>query len=901
VLSLNGRDISMAGTATVDLTGGGDVYAYEFVPGTGGSRDVLSRFNNDQYNANFINGVGYQYPDARQVYAIVPGLSDAPVAAYDPIYSADYAELSSVSGVGRRVYLAGGNGLDAGWYTLLPAQYAMLRGGMRIVEQTGVKNAIPGSSTELADGSLLVSGYGDSLSGASQSAVHQFQVMSQDVIKSYSNIVTSGNDFTLAQASSKGLAAPRTGLDAGRLVLNPLASLQIDAVISSAAAKGGRGSQVNIAGSSMQIVLAAGAVPAGVVQLIADDLNNLNAESLLIGARRTDNADGTTSLAIAANTLIVANDADHPLVAPEIVLAVDDGVTSPVGSRLILEDGASLIATGTLNDQRTGAYVIDGRPTVNGSTTVPPTNSAIGALFRVANGPQRVVQRLRAGNSPAGPAATLTVGNVVVEGGAIGLDTSHGIVVITPELQAILGQGERLTLRSQTSIGFDNGSYRFKSIAFDAATLQTLEGGAVSVDAAAIQLGNAGASQAAISGGGTLTISADEIAVGNGGMATDGFGRVGLTARNGIFSAGKDGGFDVGSANLSLVTPYMGDRGMSGLFTNAPTSMHLASTGDVSISNAGTTPVDLSKLPGIPGSSLIIEGNDVAIAVTCRRSSGGCAQRQGGGRYRPLGRRGPRIPGYEQTFGDAADPQVKSAPGGSLSLAALGSSGIALGDAHLSVGNGNGNAGTLKLSASGGPVAWGTASLDGRGGKDGPGGTFFIDTQGAIDLVTLNRRVGADGFTGGFAARTRTGDIELEFGQVLTSGSVNLMTAASPAAAARSSSPPTRGSMPRRIVAVIVSFASCATASSTTPTSRATRAAPSPSAAQWSATRWTSPCRRRKASSVHRLSTSSASSGGTSSRWPTAAFTRASSTTRQPPPSRSTSPRTSTPPMSMAR
>ncbi len=140
--------------------------------------------------------------------------------------------------------------------------------------------------------------------------------------------------------------------------------------------------------------------------------------------------------------------------------------------------------------------------------------SAIGALVRVANGPQRVVQRLRTPvsttnpGSPAGLAASLTVGNVSLRGNAISLDTSHnasvasgvqlrgrdiafgagalafttgsapvGTVVITPELQAILSQGDHLTLRSQTSIGFDNGSYSFGATTFDAATLLSLEGG----------------------------------------------------------------------------------------------------------------------------------------------------------------------------------------------------------------------------------------------------------------------------------------------------------------------------------------------------------------------------------------------------------------------------------------
>ncbi len=161
----------------------------------------------------------------------------------------------------RRVWLDGGNGLAAGWYTLLPAQYALLPGGMRVVEQSGAKNVIPGTSFKLTDGSLLVSGrYGDALSGASDYQVRQFSVMSQDVIRSYSNIaLTSGNNFVLSQAAAQGAVAARNGLDAGRLVLNPLGSLTVNALVIGTPAldeKGnaiGRGSQVDIGGNRIVI------------------------------------------------------------------------------------------------------------------------------------------------------------------------------------------------------------------------------------------------------------------------------------------------------------------------------------------------------------------------------------------------------------------------------------------------------------------------------------------------------------------------------------------------------------------------------------------------------------------------------------------------------------------------
>ncbi len=155
VLHFGGTDVSLNAGATVDVSGGGDLYAYEFIPGTGGSHDVLSQLNTDPFSGNN----GYQYPDGRQVYAIVPGLSNAAAAAYDPIYSSNYGNLYSASAAGQSVYLSAAPGLAAGWYTLLPAQYAMLPGGMRVVEQTGATAIAPGSSNTLKDGTLVVAGY----------------------------------------------------------------------------------------------------------------------------------------------------------------------------------------------------------------------------------------------------------------------------------------------------------------------------------------------------------------------------------------------------------------------------------------------------------------------------------------------------------------------------------------------------------------------------------------------------------------------------------------------------------------------------------------------------------------------------------------------------------------------
>lgn len=832
VMRLAGDKITLGTGAVVDLSGGGDVYGYEFVPGTGGSRDVLSQFNSDQYSANFINGVGYQYPDGRQVYAIVPGLSDKIAAVYDPIYSANYTSLLSASGTGRRVYLSGGNGVSAGWYTLLPAQYAMLPGGMRVVEQTGVKDVMSGSSVKLGDGTIVVSGrYGDALSGAFDSQVRQFSVMSQDVIKSYSSIVlTSGNDWTLRHAAANGDVAPRVGLDAGRLILAPLSEMTVDATMRNAPAEGGRGSQVDIAGTVIDIVSTsanAGITPGSIV-LSAESLNNLKAESLLVGGTRTDNTDGTTTLNITSTSIIVANDSEHALIAPEIVLAVDDGtqkvngVVTPVASRLELRDGATIVATGAMSDQRSGAYLIDARvqfisnPVSDGNDHYNTAGSTgIGALVRVANGPQRLVQRLRSPNNPDlpgvigtpdGPDASLTIGSAYLHGSSVALDTSHALsignaaqiigkdialggsaiafsstpqpantIVITPNLLATLSQGERLTLHSQTSIGFDEGIYSFKTIRFDAATLKSFDGGDVTINADRFEIGNVSGPGTTAGGIGHLTVNAGEIAINTGTVVTDGFGAgVNLNASKGLFSTGVASVLDVGAASLTVNTPYIGDRSTPGVVANAATALTLKTTGDIAISSAGMQPLDLAGDPGISGSAVTIDGRSVSIAGTTVRATSGVLNMRASNGIALSDGAVLIAPGFAQTYGDTTDPQTKYAPGGLISLVAGGASGLSLGDATLSVGNGKGNAGTLKLSAANGVIDWGTASLDGKGGDGGKGGTFSIDTGGGFDLVALNTKVGAYGFTGGFDVRTRTGDLVLGSGQLLKSGSVNL-------------------------------------------------------------------------------------------------------------------------------
>ena len=93
-ISLNAPTVAIASGATADLSGGGDLYAYEFVAGPGGSRDVL---------------------DSRYTAAILPAYSSATSPSVFAPLDHQYQIGSNIS-VGDTVYLKGVPGLAEGYY-----------------------------------------------------------------------------------------------------------------------------------------------------------------------------------------------------------------------------------------------------------------------------------------------------------------------------------------------------------------------------------------------------------------------------------------------------------------------------------------------------------------------------------------------------------------------------------------------------------------------------------------------------------------------------------------------------------------------------------------------------------------------------------------------------------------
>ena len=623
-LRLAGKDISIAsdamGEVRVDARGGGDVFAFEFIPGTGGSRDVLDRFNPDVFSGND----GLQFADGRQVYALLPKNS-ANIALFDPIYSADYSSTAGgdLYGInaGISVTLDAAPGLAAGEYLLLPARYALLPGALRIVENVGAAAPTPGSTTTLLDGSMLVGGvYSTAGVDFAQSQRRSFTIQSKDVLSKYSRIeLTSGTTAAIKLADRSNSVAPLLPRDAARVVLAPLTSLKVAGAFATAPAAGGVGAQVDVGGTKIRIA-ATGALTEAATQdyvlLTTDTLANFNADSLSIGALRNNNANGTTRLDVVTNMLLVDNNVNFS--APELLLAVGGP-----GSLLSIEDapkggtGAVLTAVGILNDKRTGDYIINANGAVGSSSgIIDPTGS--GSLIRLANGPERLVTRegdfLR--RSTLLPARLDIGAGATLEAAAITLDTSRtfaidrtarigagpgqsgfvlalsadalriGSLTFRPEIEAQFGLAERLTLRSPDIVNFNPGTYRYNNLTIDAAGIGlaqpiplTALTGDVQLIADHVVLRNSSKDIGACKDVGArfcgavsnLTVDATDITFGSGQFRTYGFDAglagtgVTLSAREGMYVSGV-GGFSAVNFDenletpINLITPFIIDR-----------------------------------------------------------------------------------------------------------------------------------------------------------------------------------------------------------------------------------------------------------------------------------------------------------------------------------------------------
>ena len=315
-VSLTGASVSMAAGATVDLRGGGDLFGYEWVPGTGGSKDALA--------PGAVPGL----------FAILPALAGQ-FAPYDP---QEYA--GSELRPGDSVYLSGNDSVPAGTYALLPARYALLPGALLVSQVPGTTGIAAGTVNSLPDGTPVIAGYrsfGSTQLGSSQ--------MSGFAVRpgSYGRALAAYNDnfassFFAARAQrleSKTFVSPA---DAGSLSLFAGTALDARGSVLTTATAGGTGAAIDISALRLAVVAsAAGNSGSGSVQIGADQLTAWNPARLTLGGQWS--ATDPASLTVRSNEVSVADGVR--LSFDQIVMVARDRISIGAGAMVATRSAAN--------------------------------------------------------------------------------------------------------------------------------------------------------------------------------------------------------------------------------------------------------------------------------------------------------------------------------------------------------------------------------------------------------------------------------------------------------------------------------------------------------------------------------------------------------------------------------
>jgi filamentous hemagglutinin len=740
-VSLSGDQVSINSGAVIDVSGGGDLLAYEFISGTGGKHDVLS------------------IAEAPGRFAIVPTLSLG-YAPFDPQES-----VGSSLKVGDTIHLSTGvNGLPEGDYVLLPARYALLDGAFVVEAAKGYTDLSAGQSIQQLNGSTVVSGYRTVANTAYADArTGGFTITPATVLAKQARYNTSlASDFFAEQATANNTAVPRLPQDAGVLSIAAVSQLNIDGQLRAAAATGARGAAVDI--SAANLVVSESAVAGnGEVVVSANDLTALGAESLLLGGSRSS-TDAGVSLDVSSSKVTIASDA--VLSTPELLIAATDTVR--------VASGAKLTASGEL--PTTDTYLVSGD----------------GAMLRLASGEQAEIRRsnesgvqgslvLESGSllTATGGALALdasletqSAATLALQSGSLSLGASHinlsnqnvtaaGLTLNAAQLSSL--QLNQLALVSRSNIDvYGDVALSVNDLSIDAAGLRNQQGSTNAAITAAdrITLSNraqrsdtdAGASS------GTLQLNADNIVISEGSQRITGFDHVALIADTQVRGE-QQGGINV-VGDLTLSTPV--------LLAGTGASTNLTASGDlrVVVSDAVAAAQDKQL-----GGTLSLTGAAVTIASRVEAAAGKVVVNASSGDVSLINGAVIDVAGRTRDF----DGTVVAASAGEVNLESTHANVVAQSGSSIKVAAAaDGAAGHLNVKATQGSVTL-NGELQASAVNASNSGSVSIDANNVGDFSALTAALNTGGFNAERSIRQRgAGDLVLNSGSTVTAQQLDL-------------------------------------------------------------------------------------------------------------------------------
>ncbi len=762
VVNISSAQVSVDPGATIDVRGGGDLYAYQFVPGLGGSNDI------------FAGG---------KSFAVIPGYSG---------FGGDLGFSGSGLAVGDQVHLGASDGLPEGTYTLLPASYALLPGAFLVTPKT---SAPAGTSQVQNDESTLVSGYRfnnlDS-SALAQPLLSQFEVAPGQVFRAraeYDDFFA--NTWLKDAAATRNITPPRLPIDAGQLVVAASSDLNFSGSLNTQRPLGGLGSLVDLASSADILIAGPEARPdPGALVIDSSALTAMEADSLLIGGYRTLGDQGLVVTVLTPHLKV--DNKGAPLTGTDIILASR--------STLTLAPGADIESLGTFDTSASTLLLGDAATPGSGNgllvrvaanTSAPVVRSGVDSstqpLMQIGAG--GVGARL-VGSSVTldstqqtlfDPNSTLIGQNIAFNSGQISIqldnagtlfsDATHplttGLVLSKSALNGLLANAQSLSLSSYSSIDlygdgqigqFDSnlGQFTIQTLALHAGEIRGFNNGngPVTVNAGDLTIDNAlGATSlgtvvpvqpGSIS---TLNFHADTIHLGKNVLNVDQYAQLDMTAEKGILLE-ENGGLTT-SGSATITTPII--TGAVGIVAPDQT---ITAVGNLVLTKGASS----SSLPiGGLGAILNLTGASISDATDIVLPSGQITLHATGtgGDVTLDGRLDAS--GTQQNFYDVA----KYTDGGQISLISDNGSVITTPDAWISVAaaQGGGKGGTFSVSA---PIGSFTSAgtLLGQGGSaSDASGLFSLDAGSFSSLGALNAALNAGSFDQSRSFRIRTGDV----------------------------------------------------------------------------------------------------------------------------------------------
>ncbi|MCD8481674.1 MAG: hypothetical protein LR015_02725 [Verrucomicrobia bacterium] len=467
---LNAATVATNASSLIDTSGGGDLFGFRWIPGVGGTRDIL---------------------DTTGSYAIIPGynLPYAPNESFNT--SASGGVLSGIGAfannsltVGDQVQLDASTGLPAGTYTLLPARYALLPGAFLLTP----RNSPPTRAVTLPEGTELVAGSRvNALTGvvAQNGLRSQFELVSSAALDGRAEYVRySATDFLSKAAEQRGFNVQRLPADAGQTVFSATNGLDLLGALAAVTPTGARGGLVDI-NSPRSIAITDVPVVDGVLQLRPEVLNSFDAASLLVGGVRSF-ANGNVRITTNAPEIVVSNQ-DTSVVANDLILVARDGLTLTESARLQSLPGSAVMADPVVLGSADIAGSGDGLLVrVSSASEASVTRQGIGtgvAQLQVDAGAQVRAESLVLDSSSAttlNPEADLVAGAVTLSSSEIAIaapgtdlgSSSAGLVVSDAVLESIQNSTSSLTLQAYQSLQLF-GSYILGGDTFDRIELRT--------------------------------------------------------------------------------------------------------------------------------------------------------------------------------------------------------------------------------------------------------------------------------------------------------------------------------------------------------------------------------------------------------------------------------------------